>query len=1031
MANSNKQNMNLKINGLLTLFLALVVQIGFAQTKTVTGTVRDEGGLPLPGVNILVKGDSSGTQTDFDGKYSFQVESEQTLVFRYIGFKTQEFRVGNKSVINVSLKVDAASLDEVVVVGFGEKKRKSLTTSVQTVESDQVKSIATPNITGALQGAANGLQVNQNSGTPGGAFSVRVRGASSINGSNEPLYVVDGVPILSGSVGPNAFGGQDNDVLNNLNFNDIESIQVLKDASSAAIYGARGANGVVLITTKRGKAGKTRVEINSYTGFQEEIKRYELFTAGQYYEFGDIAFEDAFGVPGLLSGGGILGENVVSREGFDTREELYAADFGDNYIDAIYRQGSPVVRQTDVTISGGDEKARFYTNFTDFSQDGVIKGQSFDRRSISFNADYKANERLSLNAAISITQSDNNRINGDNNIYGALTTAVLELPGNDLFNEDGTYNISPFIFSNPLQNAVVDKAESRTLRILSNIGLRYQFTDKLSLNSKASLERLDFKQLIFTPATSRRGAPTDGSSTKSIRLINRYNVFNTLNYNDKFGEIDLDALVGFQFEGTDTDITDVETTGIPAGFEVPSAGAVPITAGNFITQNKIFSYFSRVGLSFRDKLFLEGTMRADASSVFGADNAVGYFPAVSGAYIISEEDWFENNVITNFKARASWGQTGNQSGIGNFGSRFLGGVSGYGPRPGTAITQLGAPDLSWETTTQLEVGADFTLFNRLDFVYSYYDKKTNDVLLARPLRGSSGFTSVSANVGSVSNKGHEISLNARIFEGDFQWNAQFQAAYLENKITALERDANGEFVPIDAGFATRLAVGQQLGAFFGLQAEGLWQEGDDIPAALAARGISAGDRRYKDVDGDGNINANDRVFLGNPLPSWTGNFRNTFRYKNIDFSFNFQFEEGKEIYNNSNAFGGASGSYLFNKFANQSNYWTPENTDTDIPRPRFGGVQSYNNQDSSAFVEDGSYVRLKEILLGYTFNTEILGSGVSARVYIGGDNLLTFTDYSGLDPEVNTFGNTNVSRGTDFFTQGLNKVYKFGVNLKF
>lgn len=1023
--------MKFKITGVLTLFLAFVVQIGFAQTKTVTGTVRDEGGLPLPGVNILVKGETSGTQTDFDGGYSIEVDSESTLVYRYVGFETQQFKVGNKTIINVDMRVDAASLDEVVIVGFGEKTRKSLTTSVQTVESEDIKSIATPNITGALQGSANGLQVNQNSGTPGGAFSVRVRGASSINGSNEPLYVVDGVPILSGSVGPNAFGGQDNDVLNNLNFNDIESIQILKDASSAAIYGARGANGVVLITTKRGKAGKTRVEINSYTGFQEEIERYEVFTAGQYYEFGDIAFEDAFGVPGLLSQGAILGENILAREGFDTLEELYAADFGDNYVDAIYRPSSPVVRQTDVTISGGDEKARYYTNFTDFSQDGVIQGQDFSRRSLSFNADFKANEKLSLNAAVSITQSDNNRINGDNNIYGALTTAVLELPGNDLFNEDGTYNTDPFTFSNPLQNAVVDRAESRTLRILSNMGLRYQFTDKLSLNSKASLERLDFKQLVFTPATSRRGAPTDGSSTKSIRLINRWNVFNTLNYNDTFGDFDLDALIGFQFEGTNNDNTDVNTTGIPAGFRVPSAGAVPITADNFITENKIFSYFTRAGLSFRDKLFLEATVRADASSVFGADNAVGYFPAVSGGYIISEEDWFKNEVVTNFKARASWGQTGNQSGIGNFGSRFLGGVSGYGPRPGTAITQLGAPDLSWETTTQLEVGADFTLFNRLDFVYSYYNKDTKDVLLARPLRGSSGFTSVSANVGSVVNKGHEFSLSARIFEGDFQWTAQFQAAYLDNEITGLERDANGEFVPIDSGFATRLAVGEQLGAFFGLEAQGLWQEGDDIPQPLVDRGVSPGDRRYRDVDGDGNINANDRVFMGNPLPDWTGNFRNTFRYKNIDFSFNFQFEEGKEIYNNSLAFGGASGSFVFNKFANQLDYWTPENTDTDIPRPRFGGVQSYNNEDSSAFVEDGSYIRLKEMVLGYTFNTTVLGNGVSARVYLGGDNLLTFTDYSGLDPEVNTFGNSNVSRGTDFFTQGLNKVYKFGVNLKF
>lgn len=1026
--------MKKRLNGILTLFLVFVVQLTFAQQKTVTGAVIDETGLPLPGVNVIKQGTAVGTQTDFDGYYSIQASPGDVLVFTFVGMERVERTVGPANTINVTMEQDAESLQEVVVVGFGEQTRKSLTSSVARVDGEQIKSIATPTISGALQGAANGLQVNQNSGVPGAAFSVRVRGSSSINGSNEPLYVVDGVPILTGSVGSNGtFGGQSNDVLANINFSDIESIQVLKDASSSAIYGARGANGVVLITTKRGKAGKTTVEINSYTGFQREINRYELFTAGQYYEFNDRAFETAFGAPGLFSTGTVnIGQgNILEREGAASLEDLYASDFGDNYIDAIYKDAPAIIRQTDATVSGGTEKARFYANYTDFKQEGVILGQSFDRRSISFNANFKANEKLDVDGAVSITESDNSRINGDNNIYGALTTSVLERPGEDLFNEDGSYNTSAFIFSNPLQNAVVDNSDARTLRILSNLGLRYKFTENLNLYSKASLERLDFSELIFSPASTRRGAGNNGQSYKGINLINRWNVTNTLNYNKNLGEFSLNGLLGFSFEGTNNESISVFTTQIPAGLVLPSNGAVPNSADNSITENKLFSYFSRLGLGFRDKLFLEATVRADASSVFGEGNQIGYFPAFSGAYIITEEDFMRNNQLTNWKVRASWGQTGNQSGLGNFGSRGLAFPRPYVGNPGVGVGQLGAPDLSWETTTQLNVGTDFTLFNRIDLTYDYYIKTTDDLLLARPLRNSSGFTSISANVGKVENRGHEFSLNARIFEGAFNWTTQFQAAFNENEILALERDSAGEFIPIDQGFATRLAVGQPLGAFFGLQSDGIYREGDEIPEALAARGIGAGDVRYIDVDGDGNIDANDRTFIGNALPKWTGNFRNVIRFANIDISANLQFEYDKDIFNNSLAFAGSSGSYLFNKFASQLDYYSEDNPTGSLPAPRFGARQSFNNQDSDRLIEDASYLRLKEVVVGYTVTPEIFGTATSVRIFVGGDNLWTLTDYSGLDPEVNTFGNTNVARGTDFFTQGLNRTYKLGVNLKF
>ncbi len=998
-----------------------IYSMTFAQERNISGTVTDDKGLPLPGVNILIKNTDRGTQTDFDGRYTLTVNRGTIISFSYVGFKTKDVVVGDSETINTQLSLESSILEEVIVVGFGEQTRKSLTTAISSVDVDAVRGIATPTVSGALQGAANGIQINQNSGVPGSAFSVRVRGASSINGSNEPLYVVDGVPIVSGRVGENAFGGQDNDLLNNLNFSDIESIQVLKDASSSAIYGARGANGVVLITTKRGKAGKLTVEANSYIGLQKEINRYDVFTAGEYYRFADTAFESAGNAPGTWS----------SANGFTASEEFYNSDFGDSYIDAIYRGSEAVIRQTDISVSGGTEKARFYLNYSDFNQEGVIFGQSFDRRSLTLNTNFKATEKLDLDGSVNITETDNSRINGDNNIYGALTTSVLEQPGFDLLNEDGSFNTDPFRFSNPLQNAIVDKSEARTFRMFSNLGLRYAFTDDFNIYTKASLERVDFKELIFQPFTTRQGAPSNGSSFKGINLINRWNIYTTLNYKKQIGDFNLTGLFGISFEGTNNDDTEVNTTSIPAGFELPVAGAVLVQADNFITEQKLFSYFGRAGASYMDMVFIEAVMRADASSVFGEDNQIGYFPSFSAAYLVSGADWFKHTIVTNLKARVSWGQTGNQSGIGNFGSRLLAGSQSYAENPGTGIIQLPAPYLTWETTTQTNLGVDITLFDRVDISYDYYIKETEDVLLSRPLRNSSGFETVAANVGSIENIGHELSINARIFDNDnFSWTLQAQFATNENEVTELQRDADGQFIPIDQGFATRIEVGQQLGAFFGLQADGLWQEGDNIPQSLVNRGISPGDVKYIDQNGDGNIDANDRAFMGNPLPKWTGNLRNTFKYKGFDLSANFQFEQDKDIYNNSLAFGGASGSFVFNKFRDQLNYWTPENTNTDIPRPRIGSVQAYNNQDSDRFIEDGSYLRLKEVVLGYTIPAQLI-KNTTLRIYIGGDNLVTWTDYSGLDPEVNTFGDSNASRGTDFFTQGLNRIYKFGINLKF
>lgn len=1023
-----------------TLFLALVMALGtsfsFAQEKTITGNVTAAAdGLPLPGVSVVVQGTSRGVQTDFDGNYSISASSSESLVFSYLGLKTQTIAVGGKTSINVEMQEDTDLLEEVVVVGYGEQTRKSLTTSIASVDVDEVRNIATPTVTGALQGSVTGLQVNQNAGSPGAGFSVRIRGASTVNGSNEPLYVVDGIPLLSGSLGGGGFGGQDNDALATLNFADIESIQVLKDASATAIYGSRAANGVVLISTKRGKSGNVKVEVNSYTGFQDAIKRFDPAPLGEFLQYADIAWDERFGAPagtGVFSQGSVLGYDFLTESGLGSLEELYASSSDVSYVDEIYRE-SAIVRSTDVSLSGGNELATFFLQYSDYNQEGAIRNQGFARRSMRLNVDFKPSDKVAVDAGINITESKVSRVNGDNNIFSGLTTSLLEVPGLPLYDEFGNLTRDNFLFSNPLQNILQENSDETTLRLLANVGIRYKFSDKFNIYSRASLERIDFRQDRFFPATSAQGAGPNGDAFVYLNLFTNWNSTTTLNFNTSIGnDWELNALTGFSFEGTDQNNSTLNTQNFPVGFDQTANGSTVIQADNTNTLRLLFSYLTRAGVSYKDKLFLEGTFRADASSVFGTGNQLGYFPAFSAAYLMSEDEWFQNDVVNTLKLRASWGQTGNQSGLTNFASRGLVGAVNVADSPGTSITQLENPNLKWEITTQTNFGIDLTLFDRVNLTYDYYIKETTDLLLARALRNSTGFLSVTDNIGSIENKGHEIGLSADIFRGDFNWTTQVNLSLNKNEVTELVRDANGEFLPIDDGFASRIAVGQPLGAFFGLVFDGIYRPGDEIPQPLQDRGVSEGDVRYVDVNGDGDITPDDRQFIGDPNPGLIGNFRNSFRFNGFDISANFQFEFDRDIYNNSSGFAGPGSRAIFGKTREGiSDYYTADNTDATQPRPREGSLQGYNSQDSRQYIEEGDYIRLKEVVVGYTFNPKWLGDNTSLRVYVGGDNLWTETDYSGLDPEVNTFGSDNTARGTDFFTQGLNKVYKLGVNFKF
>ena len=998
--------MKTKFSGILTLLLVLVVQLTFAQEKTITGTVTDDLGIPLPGANIIIKGTNTGTQSDFDGNYSIQAQANQTLMYSYVGFETKEIPVGAQTTINVTM-TPGAQLDEVVITGYGEQKAKELTTSVTTVTAEQIQNVSTPNIAKSIQGNALGVFGGQASGAPGAAVNILVRGPSSLT-SNGPLYVIDGVPISANNLssGLRAFGGQDTSPLSSINANDIESVTILKDAAAASIYGSRSANGVILITTKKGKKGVFRANVNHYTGYQREIERPEVFTSGQYARF------------------------VAATNGDFEDDPAFLEDEGDDYISAVYRPGGGFLTSTDASITGGSDNVTFYSSFGSYEQEGVLLGQDYKRKNGQVTGTFNSSDsKFTATGSASLTNENQSLINSDNNIFAPLTTAILEAPGNMLFNEDGTFNTSDFTFSNPLQNATVVVGETETQRFIGSLSAGYQFYDDLSTNFRVSYSRIDFTERSFFPAEHPSGDP-DGSGSLDINLVETLIMNQTFNYNKKFGQLALNALAGYEFQNDQNNSVLLAATGFPNGITYLGAASTPTTASQNLIREKRFGYFARVGLDWAKKYFIEASMRADAYSGFSLEDRIGYFPAISGAYIVSKEDWFGDSETFNFfKLKASYGVTGNSEPLGAFGYLSLGGTANYADLSGTQVVQIANPLLTWEETAQLNVGTELGFFNdRIFITYDYFKKESTDVLLTRPTPNSvTGGGGINDNVAEITNSGHEVSLNAKIIKSDdFNASILVNVATLENEVTALFNDADGEPLPIDAGFATRIDVGQPIGAFFGLQANGLWQEGDAIPQPLLDRGVSPGDVRYVDTNGDGDISDDDRVFIGKGLPGVTGNFRLTMNYKNFDFTANTNFALDYNIYNNTLAFAGASGSRTFNKFASQLDYWTPTNTDTDLPRPRTGALQSYNNQDSSRFIEDGDYFRLKEISLGYTIRD--INWFESVRVYVSVDNLLTITDYSGFDPEVSTFGAVNTAYSTDFFTQGLNRTFKIGFN---
>ena len=1020
-----------KIAIFLSILLFMGTMVANAQTRTVTGTVTSaEDGEPIPGVAISVKGTTLGTVTNMDGKYSLKVPQDaKTLIFSFVGMTNVEVEVGTKSTINVKMKSDVVGLDEVIVVGYGEKSRRDLTTAISTVDAEEVHRISTANLSGALQGNTTGVEISQTSGAPGGEVSMRIRGATSLNGSNNPLFIVDGMPIETSSTISNNYGGQQNNALSSINPEDIESIEILKDAASAAIYGSRASNGVVLITTKRGKQGRPKISINSYMGIQNPLNKYEIANYGEWLKYGDDSYEDAYD-SGFWSYY-ITGNTDLYGASDETLEEYYAsvADQGDNYMDMIYNDDA-IVSDVAASISGGNDQTKYYLGASAYNQEGMLLGQDYKRYNFKVNLDQDFTKKFRAKVGFSITNENQAVVNNDNNIYGVLSTAILEAPGNDIYDEDGEFTSGVWTFSNPVQNALENQAHLKTLRVMGNTDFQYNLTNWLMFSSKYGLDNLQLDEKEYDPANSSAGSSTSGYAREDVSTIRRLTTTQSFIFTPQISDdIVFNGMLAGEYTKRTYKVVRAATTNFPSTKlkEVSSGSTLDAALGES-TEIKLFSFISRASVKLYDRYIAEASLRADGSSKFGPNHKWGYFPSVSLGYIISEESWFNARPINFLKLRASYGQTGNDSSIKAY--TALAGVEStpYAGTSGTAITDIGNVDLKWETTGQLDLGFTIGLAdNRLTFEYDYFYKKTKDLLMDVPLPESSGFDSLYKNVGSVKNTGHEFSLTCRIFDNsDFKWKATAGLSTLKNKVTSL-----GGNSPYSLGFVSRVQEGEELGAFYVLQSDGIYKSDDEVPAKIAANyGVGAGDVKYVDQNDDGLINDDDYIIGGSPWADFTYSLKNSLQFKNWDLDFLFTGSQGNDVFNATLQYAGSTSSVWYNKFKNQLNYWSETNTDATLPHPK-SSTRSYNNKDATRFVEDGSYLKLRNVTLGYSLPKSLLQGKADIRFYVSADNLFMITDYSGTDPEVNYSGDSAVTRGTDFLSFGGAKTFKFGVNLNF
>ncbi|GGB97360.1 SusC/RagA family TonB-linked outer membrane protein [Dyadobacter sediminis] len=1004
-----------------------------AAQSQLTGKVTDPRGEPLPGVNIIIKNTSTGTVTNADGTYSLNVTGRNdVLLFSFIGYSPAEVPVDGKSKIDVTMQEDLQNLDELVVVGYGTVKKSDLTGSVASISSTELKAVPVATFDQALQGRAAGVQVVQSNGVPGGGTNIRIRGTTSVSASSEPLYVIDGM-LINNNTNEMSAGGRGPSInpLSTINPSDIESIEVLKDASATAIYGSRAANGVILITTRKGKAGKASIHIETYYGSQQVTKTLDLLNATQYAELVNEAQVNAKLAP-------VYASPASYGEGTNWQNELFRKASISNY---------------QLSVAGGNEKTRYALGGGYFKQNGIVTGSDFGRYSFKLNLDTDVSKRLKVGANVSYNRmSTNGVLTGPGNVVqGVVTNALMfnpilpvydpSRPGGYTFQHDRRDAIA-----NPVAEAKEYQAITTTSRMLGSVFAEYQIAKGLSFRSSFGIDVLNTKSNTFGPNFLKRTENSKGeASVTTLQALTWLNT-NTFNYTRQINkDNNFNVLLGLETQKFRNESVNAYAFGFPdsrTGWHDIGSAENPQTTSNGELQWSMLSYFGRINYTLKNKYLFTLTGRSDGSSKFSEGRKFGFFPSAAFAWKVTEENFMKPvRFIQDLKFRASYGRTGNQS-IQPYRSLALIGAIGQGvfSTTGQEIIRGREPvsypnrELKWETTDQLNAAIDLSVFKgRLDFTFEAYNKNTIDLLLDTPIPYTSGFDNTLLNIGNVRNRGIDVAVNSVNLDGKVQWNTSLNVSVNRNKITNLARK---EDVNLGVG-GNILREGEPIGTFFGYVFDGIYQTDEEAKnsPAIAGQTPSAGDRKYKDISGpagtpDGIINDFDRTIIGSAQPDFTWGLNNTVTYKGVTLSVFFQGSQGNEMVNqNRGDLANVNGKQNVLAEAGLGR-WTPENRSNKYARAL---ATANDNVFSSRFVEDASYVRLKNITLGYNLPGTVLKKAglASARIYVSATNLWTLTDYSGYDPEGNAYGGTTNIVGVDFGGYPQAKTYTVGINFGF
>jgi TonB-linked SusC/RagA family outer membrane protein len=996
--------------------LALAAPAAAQQTGTIHGTISDSiSRTGIVSAQVTIPGTTHGATTNPAGEFTLRDVAAGSVVLNVqrLGFAPEQRRVavraGDTTVVDVLLRPVAATLSEVVSVGYGTSSRHDVTSAIASVDSTAIRNVPVAGIDNAIQGKIAGVQVMQNSGEPGSGISVRVRGPASLNAGNQPLYVVDGVPIISGSYDQIALSGQDMTAVTGLNPDEIATIDVLKDAAAAAIYGSRGSNGVILITTKRGATGATKFSLNTYVGSQTVEKKIGLLNAQQYVQ---------------------LMNESAKNDGYTPDEYDFTPGVDDantyDWQSAVFRHAP--VSDAQLSASGGSDRLKYYVSGGNFSQTGIVIGSKYQRQSGRVNMDIAATDKLLISTSIGLTREDDDRIPGDLSLDGVVTNAIGLQPMRPIYGDSYGFGgrDEGLRYSNPVAIATFNFDNFKTLRSLGNVEARYGFTPRLWLNARAGGDVYGVDELAWsspkvdkTYAASADGVGRSGHTTATKYVLESFLNFDALR-NDKS---QLNVVGGTSVEWNNSGLNYIRGEGFPSGFTTYVQNAANITTWDgSATDNNLVSFFTRANWSLFDRYLLGASLRADGSSRFGADNRYGIFPAVSLGWNVTDESFARRlSRFATLKLRGSYGVTGNQ-GIGDFASLTLASGSPYAGAPGVAGTQLGNPDLKWETTKEVDLGADVsTLAGRIGLIVDWYDRKTSDLLVQLPIPSTSGYTTTWSNIGALQNAGvdlglHTVNLKSSTGRG-LGWTSDLNVTWNRNKVTELYGGQPITFT-VSSRITSVAAVGQPLGEFY--MYKFLRVNPDDGNAEFAS---AAGGETESPT-------SSDLMFAGSPQPQYFGGFTNTFTLANFDLRGFLQFSQGNKVFDMMRIFTDDGGCSYDNKSTLSLTRWQKPGDITNEPRMSYDCASGADLM-SSRMVEDGSFVRLGEVTLGYRLPNRLAASlhASDARLYVSGRNLKTWTKYSGYNPDVNSNGVlANVVMGVDYYAYPLARTFSVGIS---